>query len=157
MSETQFPRHPRSPHDSRDEIELFLRDAYADGCSAAHNNGALTAAEYAKKEAPFLRAVLTGTITNALTTSSQYQMCDAVTVSKAALDELVAVTRGLVSEVRLVLVGGCHWCSICRGLATSQGVQHTSDCLVARAEKAIEGLGVSDYDSAYRWRGTLHH
>jgi hypothetical protein len=137
MSETQFPRHPRSPHDSRDEIELFLRDAFADGCSAAHNNGALTAAEYAKKEAPFLRAVLTGTITNALATSYQYQMCDAVTVSKAALDELVAVTRELTTNVPSIMFGCYPVCSICRG-----GLRHTPDCIVSRAEKAIEGLGV---------------
>lgn len=50
--------HPRSPHDKRDEIELFIRDAYAAGCQAAQERSLFTAMEYAAREAPKLRAVI---------------------------------------------------------------------------------------------------
>lgn len=50
--------HPRSPGNTRDEIELYLRDAYAAGCSAAQSRSLFTAMEYAAREAPKLRALL---------------------------------------------------------------------------------------------------
>jgi hypothetical protein len=50
--------HPRSPHEKRDEIEMFLRDAYAAGCRAAQQRSLVTAMEYAAKEAPVLRRLL---------------------------------------------------------------------------------------------------
>jgi len=50
--------HPKGPNDNRDNVELFLRDAYAAGCSAAQSRSLLTAMEYAKREAPRLRAVI---------------------------------------------------------------------------------------------------
>ena len=58
---TPFDRHPRADGDSRDEIELFLRDAYAAGCYAAMNRSLLTAAEYAEQEAPRLRSIVSET------------------------------------------------------------------------------------------------
>lgn len=50
--------HPRCEGDQRDEIELFLRDAYAAGANAAHERIPYTAMEYAAREAPKLRAAL---------------------------------------------------------------------------------------------------
>lgn len=54
------PEHPRRENEPRDEIEMFIRDAYAAGCAAARNpGGALVAFEYANIHAPKLRALLT--------------------------------------------------------------------------------------------------
>lgn len=50
--------HHRAPGDKRDEVELFLRDAFAAGCQAAREMSLVTAAVYAKREAPKLRAIL---------------------------------------------------------------------------------------------------
>ncbi|MDH7785068.1 hypothetical protein QBD01_001068 [Ochrobactrum sp. 19YEA23] len=53
------PEHPRREDEPRDEIEMFIRDAYAAGCSAGRNpGGALVAFEYAHIHAPKLRALL---------------------------------------------------------------------------------------------------
>lgn len=53
------PEHPRRENEPRDEIEMFIRDAYAAGCNAARRPGALVAFEYANIHAPKLRALLT--------------------------------------------------------------------------------------------------
>lgn len=53
------PAHPRRENEPRDEIEMFIRDAYAAGCNAARRPGALVAFEYANIHAPKLRALLT--------------------------------------------------------------------------------------------------
>ncbi len=51
--------HPRFGNNGgRDEIELFLRDAYAAGANAAHRRSLVTAMEYAEREAPKLRTTL---------------------------------------------------------------------------------------------------
>ena len=50
--------HPRPEGETRDEIELFLRDAYAAGCNAASSRSMVTAMEYAAREAPKLRALI---------------------------------------------------------------------------------------------------
>lgn len=50
--------HPKGHHNTRDEIEMFLRDAYAAGCSAAQSRSLFTAMEYAKREAPRLRSLI---------------------------------------------------------------------------------------------------
>ena len=50
--------HPKGENDKRDDIELFLRDAYAAGCNAARSGSMYTAMEYAGREAPRLRALL---------------------------------------------------------------------------------------------------
>ena len=50
--------HPRAPNETRDEIELYLRDAFAAGCQAAQERSLFVAMEYAKREAPKLRALL---------------------------------------------------------------------------------------------------
>lgn len=50
--------HPRRPNETRDEIELFLRDAFAAGCRAARERSLFVAMEYAAREAPKLRSVL---------------------------------------------------------------------------------------------------
>ncbi|MBJ6722466.1 hypothetical protein I2750_19895 [Bacillus sp. PR5] len=52
------PEHPRRENEPRDEIEMFIRDAYAAGCNAASRPGALVALEYAAIHAPKLRALL---------------------------------------------------------------------------------------------------
>ncbi|MCQ6468514.1 hypothetical protein NPN14_25140, partial [Vibrio parahaemolyticus] len=46
--------HPRAPHETRDEIELFLRDAFAAGCRAVWERSLFTAMEYAAREAKVL-------------------------------------------------------------------------------------------------------
>lgn len=53
--------HPRSPRERRDEIEMFLRDAYTAGCRAAQQRSLVTAMEYAAREAPVLRRLLSRT------------------------------------------------------------------------------------------------
>ncbi len=53
--------HPKSPGNLRDDIELFLRDAYAAGCNEVRSGGMYTAMEYAHREAPRLRAILSRT------------------------------------------------------------------------------------------------
>jgi hypothetical protein len=50
--------HPRRPNETRDEIELFLRDAFAAGCKAERERSLLRAMEYAAREAPKLRAAI---------------------------------------------------------------------------------------------------
>jgi hypothetical protein len=50
--------HPKARTDERDDVELFLRDAYAAGSNAAHSRSLFTAMEYAEREAPRLRALL---------------------------------------------------------------------------------------------------
>nr|WP_278422958.1 hypothetical protein [Brucella anthropi]DAM62865.1 MAG TPA: hypothetical protein [Caudoviricetes sp.] len=62
------PEHPRRENEPRDEIEMFIRDAYAAGCAAARNpGGALVAFEYAAIHAPKLRARLTPSPAHAAT------------------------------------------------------------------------------------------
>lgn len=58
MSDSDPVGHPRSGASDRDEIELFLRDAYAAGANAAQRRSLVTAMEYAAREAPKLRAIL---------------------------------------------------------------------------------------------------
>ncbi len=57
--EADLVGHPRFGNNGgRDEIELFLRDAYAAGANAAHRRSLVTAMEYAEREAPKLRTTL---------------------------------------------------------------------------------------------------
>lgn len=44
--------HPRAPNDSRGELELCLRDAFAAGCEATAQRSLVTAAVYAHRETP---------------------------------------------------------------------------------------------------------
>lgn len=59
MSKDDLVGHPRfGDNGGRDEIELFLRDAYAAGANAAYARSLVTAMEYAAREAPKLRELL---------------------------------------------------------------------------------------------------
>lgn len=58
MAQVDVIGHPRGPNEQRDEIELYLRDAYAAGCHSAQSRSMVTAMEYAHREAPKLRAIV---------------------------------------------------------------------------------------------------
>lgn len=57
--------HPRAPGETRSELEMCLRDAFAAGCEAASTRSLFTAQAYARREAPIvaerIRAQTVGT------------------------------------------------------------------------------------------------
>lgn len=68
--------HPRGPDEQRDEIELYLRDAYAAGCHATQSRSMVTAVEYAHREAPKLRAIVKPTAEPVAQGEARCQYCD---------------------------------------------------------------------------------
>lgn len=84
--------HPRHEGQTRDEFELFLRDAYAAGCNAAANRSLYTAMEYASREAPKLRAlIIPQTATDAFA-AERDALQARVSELEAFVDEIVTAT-----------------------------------------------------------------
>ncbi|MER8556096.1 hypothetical protein NKH37_28750 [Mesorhizobium sp. M1217] len=77
--------HPRAEGDPRDDLELFLRDAYAAGCSAAQQRSLYTAMEYAANHAPKLREKTKARERELLEANNRYQ--------QEARDALAALKR----------------------------------------------------------------
>lgn len=122
--------HPRGPGNQRDEIEMFLRDAFAAGCEAVWTRSLFVAHQYAEREAPKLRAILATQMVNRLPADEgqivERLLDDAAFIRKHFNDSALESAHNLDAAAKLIATQRdtiAKW----EALATAQAAQPKSD------------------------------
>lgn len=155
--------HPRGPNEQRDEIELYLRDAYAAGCHAAQSRSMVTAMEYAHREAPKLRAIVKPT-------TEPVAQVDEVESRLAAANALLRLCAGNVSNPLVIAIQN-HLQGTAEPVAQGEAdmcdcdadkynkLPHHADCAALAAQPRAVPAEASDAELMAEWfkaDGSVH-